>query len=42
LRRRWAEQRPAQHRRLDVLEYLDIAAAIGFDPREPLGALLKE
>jgi transcriptional regulator with XRE-family HTH domain len=29
-------------RRLDVLEYLDIAAAIGFDPREPLGALLKE
>ncbi len=28
-------------RRLDVLEYLDIAAAIGFDPREPLGALLK-
>jgi hypothetical protein len=23
-------------RRLDVLEYLDIAAAIGFDPREPL------
>ena len=24
-------------RRLDVLEYLDIAAAIGFDPREPLG-----
>ena len=29
-------------RRLDVPEYLDIAAAIGFDPREPLGALLKE
>jgi hypothetical protein len=27
-------------RRLDVLEYLDIAAAIGFDPRELLGALL--
>jgi hypothetical protein len=29
-------------RRLDVLEYLDIAAAIGFDPREALGELLKE
>ena len=29
-------------RRLDVLEYLDIAAAIGFDPREALGALLNE
>ena len=29
-------------RRLDVLEYLDIAAATGFDPREPLGELLKE
>jgi len=24
-------------RRSDVLEYLDTAAAIGFDPREPLG-----
>ena len=28
-------------RRLDVLEYLDIAKAIGFDPREPLGALIE-
>jgi transcriptional regulator with XRE-family HTH domain len=27
-------------RRLDVLEYLDIAAAIGFDPSEPLRSLL--
>ena len=26
-------------RRLDVLEYLDIAAEIGFDPREPIGGL---
>jgi len=29
-------------RRLDVLEYLDIAAAIGFDPCELIRALLKE
>jgi transcriptional regulator with XRE-family HTH domain len=27
-------------RRLDILEYLDIAAAIGFDPAEPLRSLL--
>jgi transcriptional regulator with XRE-family HTH domain len=29
-------------RRLDVLEYLDIAAAIGFDPAEPIRSLLSE
>ena len=29
-------------RRLDVLEYLDVAAAIGFDPCEPLRLLLGE
>jgi len=29
-------------RRLDVLEYLDIAAAIGFDPREPMRSLVSE
>jgi len=29
-------------RRLDLLEYIDIAEAIGFDPREPLGVLLKD
>ena len=29
-------------RRLDVLEYLDVAAAIGFDPRELLTVLLKK
>jgi len=29
-------------RRLDVLEYLDVAAAIGFDPCEPIRSLLRE
>jgi transcriptional regulator with XRE-family HTH domain len=29
-------------RRLDVLEYLDVAAAIGFDPLEPLRLLLED
>jgi transcriptional regulator with XRE-family HTH domain len=29
-------------RRLDVLEYLDVAAAIGFDPCEYIEALLRE
>jgi len=29
-------------RRLDVLEYLDIAAAIGFDPCEPIRSLAEE
>ena len=29
-------------RRLDVLEFLDIAAAIGFDPCGPIRALLSE
>ena len=29
-------------RRVDVLEYLDVAAAIGFDPCEPLRLLLGE
>ena len=29
-------------RRLDLLEYLDIAAAIGFDPHEPIRPLLPE
>jgi len=29
-------------RRLDVLEYLDIAAAIGFDPWKPLRLLSEE
>ena len=29
-------------RRLDVLEFLDVAAAIGFDPCEPIRSLLKE
>ena len=27
-------------RRLDLLEYLDVAAAIGFDPCEPINSLL--
>jgi len=29
-------------RRLDVLEYLDVAAAIGFDPYEPIRSLWRE
>ena len=29
-------------RRLDVLEYLDVAAAIGFDPSKPLRSLSEE
>jgi transcriptional regulator with XRE-family HTH domain len=29
-------------RRLDLLEYLDVAAAVGFDPRELIQALLGE
>ena len=29
-------------RRLDLLEYLDVAAAIGFDPSEPIRSLLQE
>jgi len=29
-------------RRLDVLEFLDVAAAIGFDPCEPIRALLRK
>jgi hypothetical protein len=29
-------------RRLDVLEYLDIAAAIGFDPHEPIESLTEK
>ena len=29
-------------RRLDVLEYLDVAAAIGFDPCEPIRSLLRK
>jgi len=29
-------------RRLDVLEYLDIAAAIGFDPCEPIRSLAEK
>jgi transcriptional regulator with XRE-family HTH domain len=29
-------------RRLDVLEYLDVAAAIGFDPWQPLRVLLRQ
>jgi hypothetical protein len=29
-------------RRLDLWEYLDVAAAIGFDPCELIRALLKE
>jgi len=29
-------------RRLDVLEFLDVAAAIGFDPCEPIHSLLRE
>jgi transcriptional regulator with XRE-family HTH domain len=29
-------------RRLDLLEYLDVAAAVGFDPRELMQALLRE
>ena len=29
-------------RRLDVLEYLDVAAAIGFDPCEPIRSLWRE
>jgi len=28
-------------RRLDVLEFLDVAAAIGFDPHEPIRSLLR-
>ena len=28
-------------RRLDLLEYLDLAAAIGFDPHEPIRSLLQ-
>ena len=29
-------------RRLDVLEFLDVAAAIGFDPCEPIRSLSQE
>jgi transcriptional regulator with XRE-family HTH domain len=29
-------------RRLDVLEYLDVAAAIGFDPYGPIQSLLED
>lgn len=29
-------------RRLDILEYLDVAAAIGFDPCKPLASLSEE
>jgi transcriptional regulator with XRE-family HTH domain len=29
-------------RRLDVLEYMDVAAAIGFDPCDPIRSLLRK